>query len=116
LHHHLQDIIPELEPLDDKCQILLLIGKELPYVHRVLAQRTSLPNAPIAQQSPLGWTIMGEMCLGSTHLNDSANVCKTFVMPNGRTSLLKPYENKFTVKEQLSFNKIKKTQYVFRIR
>jgi hypothetical protein len=105
-HPHLHDIIPELEPLDDKCQILLLIGRDLPYVHRVLAQRTSLPNAPIAQKSPLGWTIMGEMCLGNTHLNESVNVYKTFVMPNGRTSLLKPCENKFTVKEQLSFNKI----------
>ena len=46
------------------------------------------------------------MCLGNTHLNESVNVYKTFVMPNGRTSLLKPCENKFTVKEQLSFNKI----------
>ena len=105
-HPHLHDIIPELEPLDDTCQILLLFGRDLPYVHRVLAQRTSLPNAPIAHKSPLRWTIMGEMCLGNTHLNESVNVYKTFVMPNGRTSLLKPCENKFTVKEQLSFNKI----------
>jgi hypothetical protein len=65
-------------------------------------------KSPIAQKSPIGWTIMGEMCLGNTHLNESVNVYKTFVMPNGQTSLLKPCENKFTVKEQLSFNKIEK--------
>jgi hypothetical protein len=65
----------------------------------VLAQRTSLPNATIAQKSPLGWTIMGEMCLGNTDLNESVNMYKTFVMPKGRTSLLKPCENIFTVKE-----------------
>jgi hypothetical protein len=29
---------------------------------------------------------MGEMCLGNTHLNESVNVYKTFVMPNGRLS------------------------------
>ena len=48
-HPHLHDIIPELKPLDDKCQILLLIGRDLPYVHCVLAQRTShqlLKNLP----------------------------------------------------------------------
>jgi hypothetical protein len=51
-HPHLHDIIPELEPLDDKCRILLLIGRDLPYVYRVLAQRTSLPNAQLLKNLP----------------------------------------------------------------
>jgi hypothetical protein len=63
---HLRDIAGELQPLDESCHISLLIGRDIPYVHRVLEQRVSVPKAPIAQQSHLGWAVVGEMCRKST--------------------------------------------------
>jgi hypothetical protein len=96
-HQHLCDI--ELEWLDDSCEILLLLGRDVPYVHRILDQRFGHPNAPIGLRSPLGWTIVGDVCLGSQHRSNDVNVYKTFVLPNGRPSLLQLCENKLTVKE-----------------
>jgi hypothetical protein len=92
-HQHLCDI--ELEGLDGSCEILLLLGRDVPYVHRILDQRFGHPNAPIGLRSPLGWTIVGDVCNRSNNIN----VYKTFVSPDGQSSLLKPCKNKLTVKE-----------------
>ena len=96
-HQHLCDI--KLEELDDSCDILLLLGRDVPFVHRILDQRFGHPNALTGLRSPLGWTIVGDVCLRSQHRSNNVNVCKTFVLPNGQPSLLQPCENKLTVKE-----------------
>lgn len=96
-HPHLSDI--ELEHLDDQCQILLLIGRDVPYVHRILDQKTGHPDAPIGLRSPLGWTVVGDVCLGSQHRSSDINVYKTFVLSNGRPSLLQPCENQLVIKD-----------------
>ena len=74
-HSHLCDI--QLDRLDDNSDILLLLGRDVPYVHRILDQRTGHPDAPIGLRSPLGWTVVGDVCLGSQHHSSSANVYKT---------------------------------------
>lgn len=96
-HPHLGDI--ELDRLDDQCQILLLIGRDVPYVHRILDQKTGHPDAPIGLRSPLGWTVVGDVCLGSQHQSNDVNVYKTFVLSNGRPSLLRPCENQLVIKD-----------------
>ncbi|XP_062599851.1 uncharacterized protein LOC134261424 [Saccostrea cucullata] len=94
-HRHLCDI--DLYSLDHNCQILLLLGRDVPYVHHILDQRTGHPDAPIGLRSPLGWTIVGDVCVGSQH--GPVNVYKTYVLSSGRPSLLHPCENKVNIKE-----------------
>ncbi|XP_078311581.1 uncharacterized protein LOC144618784 [Crassostrea virginica] len=96
-HSHLCDI--QLDRLDDNSDILLLLGRDVPYVHRILDQRTGHPDAPIGLRSPLGWTVVGDVCLGSQHHSGSVNVYKTYILSNGRPSLLQPCENELTIKE-----------------
>lgn len=80
---------------------MLLIGRDLPYVHRVLEQRTGEPKFPIALRSQLGWTIVGETCLGSHQVNSQINAYKTYVLPNGRPSVFKTCDSKVVVKETM---------------
>ncbi|XP_056017069.1 uncharacterized protein LOC125663253 [Ostrea edulis] len=96
-HPHLRDI--GLESVDENCQILLLLGRDVLYVHRILDQRVGHPDAPIGLRSPLGWTVVGDVCLGSQHCSNNVNVYKTFVLSNERPSLLQPCENELKVKE-----------------
>lgn len=101
-HPHLLDIARYIPPLDEQSDILLLIGRDLLESHHVLDQRIGPKNSPYAQQLPLGWVIIGESCLGKVHKPDFVNVNKTHLLTNRRTSIFKPCENDFTVKECLS--------------
>ena len=40
------------------------------------------------QKLPLGWVIIGDVCLGKAHKPEVGGVCKTTVLSNGRNSLL----------------------------
>jgi hypothetical protein len=50
---HLQDISCYIPPLDDKAEVMLLIGRDLIAAHHVLDQRIGHGNAPYAQKLPL---------------------------------------------------------------
>ncbi|XP_061170421.1 uncharacterized protein LOC133179742 [Saccostrea echinata] len=101
---HLADIARHFTPLDEDAQILLLIGRDLLEAHYVLDQRIGPENSPLAQRLPLGWTMIGETCLGGAHEPKTIQVNKTYILSNGRASLLKPCQNEFNLKERSSDN------------
>lgn len=94
---HLRDVY--IPPLDKEAQISLLIGRDMARVHHVLDQRTSPNVALYTQRLSLGWTIVGETCLGKIHKVSSVNVKKTHVLKDGCVSLFPPCPNDFDVQE-----------------
>ncbi|XP_060083636.1 uncharacterized protein LOC132562879 [Ylistrum balloti] len=97
-HSHLKDV--DLPPLDPGTQILLLIGRDVPEAHHVCEQIIGPSNSPFAQRLRLGWVIVGNVCLGTTHPPDSSDVSvlKTRILEDGRPTLFPPCENQFKVK------------------
>lgn len=73
------------------------------HVHKVRQQINGPHDAPYAQRLDLGWVI-GEVCLGNMHKASRANAYKANVLSNGRTSLMKPYPNTITVKENMKMD------------
>jgi hypothetical protein len=82
---HLHDLAGTIQPLDDSCQILLLIGRYLTVAHHVLDQKVGSERNPYAQQLKLGWVIVGETCLHREH--KSSNVMSAFPSDDLATSL-----------------------------
>ncbi|XP_061165100.1 uncharacterized protein LOC133174074 [Saccostrea echinata] len=102
LHYeHLLDIADHIPLVDPNAEILLLIGRDITKAHHVLDQRIGLGNQPCAQKLSLGWTIIGETCLGKTHKPDVINVMKTCVLPDGRPTLMLPCNSNLQVKEKI---------------
>ena len=102
-HPHLNDISSEIPPVDEKAEILILIGRDISDVHHVYDQRTGRPNSPFAQKIGLGWVIVGESCLQRSHGTASVTVNKTHLVCEGRDSLCPPCRSTMYVKER--FNK-----------
>lgn len=98
-YKHLQDIANLIPPVDDNANILLLLGRDIIKVHQVLDHRIGPGNSPYGQRLNLGWVIIGDVCLGKTHREQTVNVKKTFVMNSGQPTLFPPCDNSFTVKE-----------------
>ena len=97
---HLADIASYIPEIDNQANIDLLIGRDLVGVHHVLDHRKSNErngNLPYAQKLPLGWIIIGEVCLGKVHHTDYISVNKTSILSNGRTSLFKKCQNEITI-------------------
>ena len=94
---HLTDIANEIPDLDEDAPILLLLGRDIPEVHHISEQRIGPKGTPFAQHTPLGWVVIGEVCLGDSHITSHVTVNKTFVVGDGRASLLPPCANKFKV-------------------
>ena len=99
-HPHLAKLMGKIEPLNDECHIMLLIGRDLIEAHQARDQILGPPGAPYALQLQLGWVIIGETCLDKQHLSKNITVRKTYFLPSGQPTLLKPCENKFEVREQ----------------
>ncbi|CAC5401470.1 unnamed protein product [Mytilus coruscus] len=83
-HPHLRRIAPYLPALDPSCKVELLIGRDLPEVHHVTEQILGGKGEPFAQKLPLGWVVIGEVCLGKVHAPSVINVRKTHVLNDGR--------------------------------
>ncbi len=66
-HPHLKAVGDEIPAVEPCAAILLLLGRDILRVHKVLEQRSGPHNAPFAQRLELGWVIIGEVCLGRTH-------------------------------------------------
>ncbi|XP_068213687.1 uncharacterized protein [Palaemon carinicauda] len=99
---HLMDIRDNISPIDDNCQILLLIGRDLIKAHHVIDQRFGSQRAPYAQQLKLGWVIIGETCINKQHIPIELNIKFTNILINGQPSLFEPCINKFDIKENYS--------------
>ena len=98
-HPHLAGIAQYIPPIDPNAEILLLIGRNVPSAHIVFDQKLGPSNAPFAQQTSLGWAVIGETCLNGVHVPSVVTASKTSLLPNGRPSLLQPCENHFCVTE-----------------
>jgi hypothetical protein len=71
---------------DKSAEIALLIGRYVTQAHHVQSQTIGAKQEPFAQRLILGWTIIGEVCLGKSHIPKTLNVRKT-VLHDGRQSL-----------------------------
>ncbi|XP_052810470.1 uncharacterized protein LOC128238519 [Mya arenaria] len=98
-HPHLSDIAHLIPEIDSNANMLLLLGRDITDVHHVLDQRLGPKGSPFAQRLPLGWVVIGEVCLGNAHIVPDVNVKKTYVVGDGRASLLPPCNSKIHVSE-----------------
>lgn len=96
-HPHLRDIT--ILPLDPQAHVLLLIGRDLPEVHHVQDQRTSPRGSLFAHKTPLGWVLVGNVCLRISHLPDDDRVMKTFVNPEGSCSVYEDCEYNLSLQD-----------------
>ena len=85
-HAHLRHIAKYLPALDPKARVELLIGRDLSDVHYVQEQIIGGRGMPFAQKLPLGWVIIGNVCLGKVHAPLQLNVRKTHVLNNGHAT------------------------------
>lgn len=54
---------------------MMLIGRDITIAHHVLDQKVGPGNLPYAQKLHLGWTIIGETCLGKVQMVKWSSVC-----------------------------------------
>lgn len=95
-HSHLSGV--DIPPLNQKAQVLLLIGRDLPEAHHIEDQRTGPRGTPFAQKLALGWVLIGNVCLGNLHPPASVNVLKTTVHQSGRVSVFDKCEYNISLK------------------
>ncbi|XP_063762763.1 uncharacterized protein LOC134880024 [Eleginops maclovinus] len=101
-HPHLKSLTSKIPPLDPRAEILLLLGRDIIQVHKVLEQRNGPPHAPFAQRLALGWVIVGDVCINGAHVPSPVNTYRTYIHENGRPSVLCPCLNKIEIKEKLN--------------
>ncbi|XP_063449024.1 uncharacterized protein LOC134728358 [Mytilus trossulus] len=89
-HDYLKKMADHLSPLDPDCEIMLLIGRDMTEAHHVLEQIIGPRNAPFAQKLPLGWVVIGNMCLDRINTPDDVNAYLTHIAPDCQASILQP--------------------------
>ncbi|XP_076084371.1 uncharacterized protein LOC143055113, partial [Mytilus galloprovincialis] len=100
MHHpHLKELRGSIPPIEENCQILLLIGRDLIEAHHVLDQRIGPPRTPYEQQLKLGWVVIGETCINNQHVPFEINVKITNILPTGQPSTFQPCTSKFDIRE-----------------
>lgn len=106
-HEHLKVIADKLPELDHDAEVLLLIGKDAPELHKIRDSINGPTNSPWAQKLDLGWVIVGSVCLDGHHLpqpQETVQSYRTEAIVNGRPTIMKPCRNKITCKEILTAN------------
>ena len=83
----MSDIADYLHPVNPSLKVLFLIGRFIPEAHHVIEQRIGPARSHFAQRSPLGWTIIGDVCLSGQHLPSSLSNNKTFISNSGRPEM-----------------------------
>jgi hypothetical protein len=96
-HTHLQRLAAVIPPNDARLPFGLLVGRDLPEAHHVLDQIIGPPMSPFAQRLPLGWVIVGDVCL--QHKSTSVNAKKTCVDHNSHDSFIEPCRNHIKLRE-----------------
>ena len=79
---HMKDLSSHIPDIDNQAQIDLLIGRNLITAHHVLEHRIGPNEVPYAQRLPLGWVIIGNVCLGIFHGSQVVHVNKTVILGN----------------------------------
>ncbi|XP_034529393.1 uncharacterized protein LOC117804989 [Notolabrus celidotus] len=98
-HPHLLPVADKIQPIDQDAPILLLLGRDIPRMHKVREQINGPHDVPYAQRLDLGWVVVGEVGLETVHKPSEVSVYKTNVLNNGRRSFLKPCPNSIHVKD-----------------
>ncbi len=88
---------PAIPEFQSDAEILLLVGRDVPPVHKVRESRNGKGDSPWAQREDLGWVILGNACLGIARKPKDLTSCKTNLLQNGRPSILEPCSNAFRV-------------------
>ena len=101
-HPHLRPIADKIHEVRPESEILLLIGRDVPPLHKIRESRNGGGNAPWAQRLDLGWVILGNACLDGAHKPNDISSFKTHVLHNGRPSILEPCPNVFHIKQDPS--------------
>ncbi len=96
-HPHLRPIANKIPELEDDVDILLLVGRDAPPLHKVHESRNGRGSLPWAQRLDLGWVIIGEACLDGAHKPDEVSTFKTQLLHDGRPSTLEPCPNVINV-------------------
>ena len=78
----MSDIADYLHPVDPSLKVLFLIGRDIPEAHHVIEQRIGPPRSPFAQRSPLGWTIIGDVCLSGYRIGKVGKVAFSKLLLN----------------------------------
>ena len=99
-HEHLRPLAESIPKIETDAGILLLIGRDVPQVHKVRQSRNGPNDAPWAQRLDLGWVILGEVCIGKAHRIPNVSTYRTQVLENGRPSMFEPCGNRITITEQ----------------
>ncbi|XP_068116194.1 uncharacterized protein [Hyperolius riggenbachi] len=101
-HPHMKHIASYIPPLDDDAKILLLLGRDIPRVHKVRQQCNGPNDAPYAQKLDFGWVIIGDVYLNTFQESYDVFSCKTSIRESECTfhSLKHPFN--FQVQESFS--------------
>ena len=70
VHLHLRGIADEIPEICNDAEILLLVGRDTPPIHKIHKSRNGSKNAPWAQRLDLGWVIIGNACLDGAYKPD----------------------------------------------
>ena len=97
-HPHLRGIAHKIPNIDMEADILLLIGRDAPPLHKVHESRNGTRDAPWAQRLDLGWVVIGNACLNGAHRPSKIATFKTHFLDNGRPSFMEPCPSLLYVK------------------
>ena len=97
-HPHLEAITEKIPELDPEAEILLLVGRDAPPLHKIHELQNGPRNAPWAQRLDLGWVVLGNACMDGAHKPTEISSYRTQVLDNGRPSFLLPCSNRLYVK------------------
>ncbi|KAK7940028.1 hypothetical protein WMY93_003354 [Mugilogobius chulae] len=61
-HDHLKPLVNKIPALDPNAEILVLLGRDIPQVHKVREHYNGPNDAPYAERLDLGWVVIGEVC------------------------------------------------------
>lgn len=98
---HLRDVAHLIPEIENEVPILMLIGRDVITAHHVIDHRIGPSDTPYGQKLALGWTIIGESCLGKVHASEDMSVFKTSVLVDGRSTLFEPCESHHNISEKL---------------
>ncbi|XP_033112755.1 uncharacterized protein LOC117113514 [Anneissia japonica] len=94
---HLKSIAGQITPLNKGSNVLLLLGRDVPQVHKVRETCNGPNKAPWAQRLDLGWVVVGEVCLNGVHRPKTISTLRTQVLITGRPTTLQPCPNTFQI-------------------
>ena len=102
-HPHLHQIADQISEVQTNVDILLLIGRDAPPLHKVRELRNGRGNSPWAQRLDLGWVILGNACLDGVH-KPNHSTFKTHILQDGQPSIFEPCSNLLHIEEPTSAN------------